>query len=66
MAEAMTNLSELAARNYEAEARDLLQARLRDHADEGVRAIALVFDPPKEIVQRIAAALRAKEVSDHG
>lgn len=66
MTEAMTNLSELAARDYEAEARDLLQAQLLSHPNEGVRAIALISEPPLEAVQRVAAALRAKEVSDHG
>lgn len=50
-----------ALRDYREQARDLLRAELAKNADPGVRAINALFDPPEDAVERVAAALEARD-----
>lgn len=48
-------------RRYKDQARDLLRAQLAKNADPGVQAINALFDPPEDAVERVAAALEARD-----
>jgi hypothetical protein len=43
---------------YTVRARELIQEKLLNHEDEGVRAIAALCDPPEDAVARVAEKLR--------
>jgi hypothetical protein len=46
--------------SFSVKARDIIEAKLLAHPDEGVRAIVAMFGVPDEAVERVAAKLRAE------
>lgn len=48
-------------RSYKDQARDLLRAKMAENPDPGVRAINALCEPPEDAVERVAAALEARD-----
>lgn len=61
MTEAENERAEIVGR-----ARNMLREKLLQDPDEGVRAIAMLTDPPEDRVQRIADAIEALAHKDAG